>query len=145
MNTWTTVNELRQWNKSQPNASKVRHTLIHQPVVRKLYVKGKLQGFMFLSNFCMPYIQILSKKKVVRKTNRVHLCHNYILIVLHRGEICNFVLPVDVSFIYTSVKIIFILSDKILLVMELSVVINFIRNSFCHSTFESSFFWWQFT
>jgi len=29
VNTWTTVNELRQWNKSQPHACKVRHTLIH--------------------------------------------------------------------------------------------------------------------
>jgi len=50
------------------------------------------------------------------------------------------VLPMDVSFIYTSVKIIFVLSDKILLAMELFVAINFIRNSFCHSMFESSFF-----
>jgi hypothetical protein len=51
----------------------------------------------------------------------------------------QFVLPADVSFIHISVKNIFILSDKILLAMELFVVTNFILNSFCHSMFESSF------
>jgi hypothetical protein len=88
VNTWTTVNELQQWNKTKPYACKVRHTLIHKPVVRKLYVKGKLQGFMLLSNFCTPYYKY-EVKKVVRKMNRVNLYHTYILIVLHRREICN--------------------------------------------------------
>jgi len=48
-------------------------------------------------------------------------------------------LPAEVSFIYISVKIIFILPDKILLAMEPFVVVNFNRNSFSLSTFESNF------
>jgi hypothetical protein len=67
------------------------------------------------------------------------ICHTYILIILHRSKICNLVLPADISFIYASVKIMFILSDKIPLAMELFVGINFIRNYFCHTMLESSF------
>lgn len=74
----------RHWNKSHPYACKLRHTLIHQPVVRKLYVKGKLQGLMLLSNFCTPYSKYQVKKSCVKQNEFIYVIPTYYLFCIER-------------------------------------------------------------